>query len=116
MAQKAELPPSKLLMPLAFGSLLGGVCTLIGTPPNILMNELLHQYSGQKLQMFDFAPVGLIVLAAGILYMALVGRRFLPIRRSGTLTETYQVKEFTAEVGDRTRLSPRRDNPGSCGF
>ena len=98
MAKKADLPPSKLLMPLAFGSLLGGVCTLIGTPPNILMNELLQQYSGETLQMFDFAPVGLAVLIAGILYMALIGRHLLPSRKSGTLTEAYQVKEFTAEV------------------
>lgn len=98
MAKKADLPPSKLLMPLAFGSLLGGVCTLIGTPPNILMNELLQQYSGESLLMFDFAPVGLIVLFSGILYMTLVGRRLIPVRKSGTLTEAYQVKEFTAEV------------------
>jgi di/tricarboxylate transporter len=98
MAKKANLPPSKLLMPLAFGSLLGGVCTLIGTPPNILMNELLQQYTGEKLSMFDFTPVGIVVLLTGILYMAFIGYRFLPTRKSGTLTEAYQVKEFTSEV------------------
>ncbi len=98
MAKKANLPPSKLLMPLAFGSLLGGVCTLIGTPPNILMNELLQQYTGENLSMFDFTPVGIVVLLTGILYMAFIGYRFLPTRKSGTLTEAYQVKEFTAEV------------------
>ena len=98
MAKKAGLSPSKLLMPLAFGSLLGGVCTLIGTPPNILMNELLQQYTGQKLLMFDFTPVGVIILLVGVFYMAVIGFRLLPDRKSGTLTEAYQVKEFTAEV------------------
>ncbi|BCR05953.1 membrane protein [Desulfuromonas versatilis] len=98
MAQKARIAPSKLLMPLAFGSLMGGVCTLIGTPPNILMNELLHEYSGQSFSMFDFTPVGLVIVLVGTAYMALVGRHLLPSRKSGTLTEAYQVKEYITEV------------------
>jgi di/tricarboxylate transporter len=98
MAQKANVSPSKLLIPLAFGSLLGGVCTLIGTPPNLLMNALLEQYAGQSFAMFDFTPVGLVVLAAGIAYMTLAGRHMLPERKAGTLTEAYQVKEYIAEV------------------
>ncbi len=98
MARKARVSPSKLLIPLAFGSLLGGVCTLIGTPPNILMNALLQQYAGQSFAMFDFTPVGLMVLAAGVAYMTLAGRHLLPERKAGTLTEAYQVKEYIAEV------------------
>jgi di/tricarboxylate transporter len=98
IARTLKLSPSKLLIPLAFGSLLGGVCTLIGTPPNILMNTLLQQYAGESLGMFDFTPVGLAVVAAGVLYMALLGRHLLPLRKSGTLTETYQVKEYITEV------------------
>jgi len=98
MAQQGNLSPSKLLIPLAFGSLLGGVCTLIGTPPNILMNELLFEYSGQNFSMFDFTPVGLIVLFIGIVYMALLGRHLLPQRKSGKLTEVYQVKEYITEI------------------
>lgn len=98
LAQKERLSPSKLLMPLAFGSLLGGMCTLIGTPPNILMNALLQQYAGERFSMFDFTPVGLAVLAAGIGYMALVGRRLIPKRKAGTLTEAYQVKKYITEV------------------
>lgn len=98
MARKGNISPSKLLIPLAYGSLLGGVCTLIGTPPNILMNELLHQYSGQNFSMFDFTPVGLFVLLIGISYMAYLGRHLLPSRKSGTLTEVYQVKEYITEV------------------
>ncbi len=98
MARKISLSPSKLLIPLAFGSLLGGVCTLIGTPPNILMNILLQQYSGESFSMFSYTPVGLAVAAAGIGYMAFLGRRLLPQRKSGKLTEEYQVKEYITEV------------------
>ncbi|BCR06240.1 membrane protein [Desulfuromonas versatilis] len=98
MGRKAHIPPSKLLIPLAFGSLMGGVCTLIGTPPNILMNALMEQYSGESFSMFDFTPVGVAILIAGTLYMAFIGRHLLPTRKAGTLTEAYQVKEYITEV------------------
>ncbi|HKL48549.1 MAG TPA: SLC13 family permease [Desulfuromonadales bacterium] len=98
IARRLHMPPSKLLIPLAFGSLLGGVCTLIGTPPNILMNELLQEYTGESFSMFDFTPVGVVILLAGIVYMVLVGRHLLPSRKAGTLTEAYQVKEYITEV------------------
>ena len=98
MARQTGISPSKLLIPLAFGSLLGGVCTLIGTPPNILMTELLHEYSGQSFAMFDFTPIGLVAVFVGIGYMVLVGRHLLPVRKSGPLTEVYQVKEYITEI------------------
>jgi di/tricarboxylate transporter len=98
MAQKVRIPPSKLLIPLAFGSLMGGVCTLIGTPPNILMNELLFEYTGQNFRMFDFTPIGLLIVATGVIYMVKVGFKLLPSRKSGTLTHAYQVKEYVTEV------------------
>jgi len=98
MAQRAHMPASKLLIPLAFGSLLGGVCTMIGTPPNILMNDLLQQYTGDGFAIFDFTPVGVLILLGGIAYMALLGRHLLPRRKSGTLTEAYQVKEYITEA------------------
>jgi len=98
MARKTKLPASKLLIPLAFGSLLGGVCTLIGTPPNILINSLLQQYTGEGFSMFDFTPLGVVLLACGICYMAFFGHKLLPNRKSGTLTEAYQVKEYITEI------------------
>jgi di/tricarboxylate transporter len=98
IARKTNIPPSKLLMPLAFGSLMGGVCTLIGTPPNILMNALMEQYTGETFSMFDFTPVGVAIVATGTLYMAIIGRHLLPKRKAGTLTEAYQVKEYITEV------------------
>lgn len=97
IALKSRLSPSKLLIPLAFGSLLGGVCTLIGTPPNILVNELMRQHTGAEFGMFEFTPVGLMVLATGIGFMLLVGRHLLPNRKAGSLTEAYQVKEYISE-------------------
>jgi di/tricarboxylate transporter len=98
MARRLNKPPSKLLIPLAFGSLLGGVCTGIGTPPNILMGELLHEYTGESFSMFDYTPVGISFVIVGIVYMVTAGRHLLPKRKAGTLTESYQVKEYITEV------------------
>jgi len=98
MTRKARISPSKLLIPLAFASLMGGICTLIGTPPNILMNELLMEYSGESFAMFDFTPVGIVVVFLGIAYMSLIGRHLLPERKSGPLTEAYQVKEYITQA------------------
>jgi di/tricarboxylate transporter len=78
IARQTSRAPSKLLMPLAFGSLLGGLNTLIGTPPNILANNALRDFGLTPFRFFDFASVGLALTAAGILYMVLIGRRLLP--------------------------------------
>lgn len=80
IARRTKQPPSKLLMPLAFAALLGGLNTLIGTPPNILISEALKDAGLRPFQMFDFTPLGIAVLLAGTLYMALIGRRLLPNR------------------------------------
>jgi di/tricarboxylate transporter len=80
VARRTGRPPSKLLMPLAFGALLGGLTTLIGTPSNILISDALHDYGLRPFQLFDYAPVGLAVTLAGIAFMVLVGRHLLPAR------------------------------------
>ncbi len=80
IARRTKRPPSRLLMPLAFASLLGGLNTLIGTPPNLLISEALRDFGLRPFQMFDFTPVGVTVLLAGTVYMVLVGRRLLPER------------------------------------
>jgi di/tricarboxylate transporter len=80
ISRRTERSPSRLLIPLAYGSLLGGLTTLIGTPANILVNEALADAGLQTFNLFDFAPVGFILLIAGVLFMSLVGRHLLPDR------------------------------------
>ena len=72
--------PSRLLLPLAYGSLLGGLTTQIGTPPNILVTDALRDAGLEPFSFFDFTPIGLAVMLAGTAYMALVGRHLLPRR------------------------------------
>ena len=80
MARRTGIPPSKLLIPLAFASLLGGLTTLIGTPPNILISEAIGAAGFAPFRLFDYTPVGVFVTVSGIAFMALVGRHLLPAR------------------------------------
>jgi di/tricarboxylate transporter len=80
IARRIKRAPSKLLMPLAFAALLGGLNTLIGTPPNILISEALRDAGLRSFQMFDYTPVGVVVLLAGTAFMVFVGRHLLPER------------------------------------
>jgi di/tricarboxylate transporter len=87
IAQRTGRPPSRLLMPLAFAALLGGLNTLIGTPPNILISEALRQYGLEPFHMFDYTPTGVVVMLAGVAFMVLVGRHLLPSRNIKDLPE-----------------------------
>jgi len=78
IARKTGRSPSRLLMPLAYGCLLGGLTTLIGTPPNLLASEALASAGLATYSLFDFAPLGGIVALSGIVFVATVGRRILP--------------------------------------
>ncbi|MGD8736330.1 MAG: SLC13 family permease [Anaerolineae bacterium] len=100
VAREMDIPPSKLLIPLAWASLLGGNVTMVGTPPNILASSILESYGGiEPFAFFDFAPMGIVVLAAGILYVLTVGRRLLPERTpGGDLTNSYPVQEYLTEA------------------
>jgi di/tricarboxylate transporter len=81
MANKQNLPPGKILMPLAFGSILGGMTTLIGTPPNLIVAEFRATTGVESFSMFDFTPVGLLVAVFGIVFVGLVGWRLVPTRQ-----------------------------------
>jgi di/tricarboxylate transporter len=99
IARRVKISISKLLIPLAFGSLLGGVTTLIGTPPNLLVSNALYAAGLEPFGLFDYAPMGLIIMFSGILYMVLVGRHLLPEREAtADLTESYQVRDYLTEV------------------
>jgi di/tricarboxylate transporter len=103
IARRLKMPPSKLLMPLAFAALLGGLNTLIGTPPNILISDALKEAGLQPFEMFDYTPVGMSVLIAGTVFMALVGRRLLPNRDPAREFSSTQSKDFKSlyELHDR---------------
>lgn len=78
LARQARLSPGHLLIPLSFGSMLGGMSTLIGTPPNLLVNEALRRAGYPVFGFFDFLPLGLLLTGAVVLFMATLGRRLLP--------------------------------------
>ena len=78
IARKTQTPPSRLLMPMAYGSLLGGLTTLIGTPPNLVASEALAQAGYQPFSLFAFSPVGVPAMVVGALFVAFVGRHMLP--------------------------------------
>ncbi len=81
LARRSGLPPSRLLLPLAYGASLGGLLTLVGTPPNMVVSRQLGEAGLEPFGFFSFTPVGVLLLAAGIVYMAWVGKRLLPSRR-----------------------------------
>lgn len=101
LAAGAQVSPSRLLIPLSYGALLGGAATLIGTPPNLIVSDLLRQNGFQPFRFFDYTPIGLVLIVAGILFMALVGKRLLPNR---TPVQEVQRVETLAELVRRYQL------------
>ncbi len=83
IAARLELPPGRVLMPLAFGTILGGMTTLISTPPNLIVSSFRAQHGGGPFAMFDFSPVGVAVALAGVLFITLLGWRLVPKREVG---------------------------------
>lgn len=99
LAAKAKIAPSKLLMPLAFGAILGGSCTLIGTSTNLAVSGAIVRYGQQPFSMFELTTVGVITFAVGLFYMLFFGRLMLPNRGAGeSLTEQYQMREYVSEL------------------
>jgi di/tricarboxylate transporter len=99
-ASKAKRSPALSLMPLSFASILGGMITLIGTPPNIVIAEYRASVMGEPYRMFDFAPVGLAVAIVGVAYVALIGWRLIPVARGehNTAKELSRLGDYLAEV------------------
>lgn len=99
MARKSGRSPSALLMPLAFGSLLGGLITLIGTPPNIIVATFRAKDGLAPFGMFDFTPVGLGVAVAGVLFIVLAGWQLVPQRQGqSSRAEMFQIDNYITEV------------------
>jgi di/tricarboxylate transporter len=99
ISRRTRIAISKLLMPLSFSSLLGGKMTLIGTPANILAMGILADRGLPTLGFFEFAPMGIVVLTTGILYMILIGRHLLPVREGAQgRRDVYRLREYVTEV------------------
>lgn len=98
ISRQAKVPLSRLLIPLAFSSLMGGNMTLIGTPANILASNILTDRGLPTFALFDFFPTGLVVFGTGILYMVFVGRHLLPVREPVKKRQAAQLREYVSEV------------------
>lgn len=96
-ARKAGRNPGLSLMPLSFATILGGMATLIGTPPNIIIAAIRGETLGEPFQMFDFAPVGGLTAIAGLIFVALVGWRLIPKRDDAT-AQVAELGDYIAEL------------------
>ena len=111
VANRHQLPPGKVLMPLAFGTILGGMTTLIGTPPNLIVSAFRAETGAGSFGMFDFTPVGIIVVAIAITFILGLGWRIVPARQPATAaafdTGTYfteaRVTEISKVIGSTLR-------------
>lgn len=111
MAQRKGIPPGKVLMPLAFGTILGGMTTLIGTPPNLIVSDFRAAETGSGFAMFDFTVVGISVALIGIVFAVLAGRWLVPTREkqdaesfdTGTYLTEIRVDDNAKAVGKRLR-------------
>jgi di/tricarboxylate transporter len=98
-AYREGYAPGKFLMPLAFASLLGGLATLIGTPPNIIIATFRAQQNGAAFGMFDFTPVGAAVAIAGLAFLVLLGWRLLPLEgRRGDTGKAFAIEDYITEA------------------
>lgn len=110
LARKDGKSPSVFLMPMAFGSLLGGIVTLVGTSPNVIVARVRQELGGEPFRMFDFAPVGIVVALAGCIFLS-VGYRLLPRDRRGavSLDQAIDIKDYLTEakLGEKSPLAGR---------
>jgi di/tricarboxylate transporter len=98
IARESKISASKLLMPLAFASILGGNCTLIGTSTNVAVSGYIAKTGMQPISMFEITPVGISIALVGILYVMLIGKRLLPDHKDESLTEGYAIREYLTEI------------------
>jgi di/tricarboxylate transporter len=106
IANRQGLPAGQVLMPVAFGSILGGMTTLIGTPPNLIVSGFRLQSGGESFAMFDFTPVGLSVAVVGVAFVALIGWRLVPARKRSDV-EGFETGVYLTEarVGERAKAA-----------
>ncbi len=98
VAARHKVSPSHWLIPLSYASQFGGVCTLIGTSTNLLVNAVAEDAGYGSFGMFEFSRLGLVLFAVGVAYFLILGRHLLPDRPSRNLAETYQLHDYTTEL------------------
>ncbi|KTQ96123.1 permease [Aureimonas ureilytica] len=98
VARKSGTSISQLLMPMAFGSLIGGLVTLVGTSPNIIVSKIRQDMTGQPFSMFDYAPVGLGVVAVGFLFLCFASNLIPKRKPGGAVGESFALDAYTAEA------------------
>jgi di/tricarboxylate transporter len=98
LSKRSQVSASKVLIPLAFASMLGGTCTLVGTSTNVAASGYLASLGMPPFSLFEFLPVGLAVVVAGILYTVTIGHRLLPDMRETSYTDEYEVREYLTEI------------------
>jgi len=99
IAARIGISASKLLMPLSFAAIMGGINTLIGTSTNLLVSSIVEERAGQAFAMFDFSPMGLIFLGGGFLYLYFFGTDLIPSRRQKEdLTTGFKMQEYLTDL------------------
>ena len=98
VARSAKLKPSQLLIPLSYASILGGMCTLIGTSTNILVSGIATESGLAPFSMFQLAPIGGVLLVVGLFYIVFIGRNLLPERDDQDLSEEFGLHEYLTEI------------------
>lgn len=115
IARKTNIPSSKLLLPLSYGALLGGAMTLIGSPPNIIVSDVLRENGYDAFRFFSYTPLGFMLLLAGMTVMALFGKKLLPNRTTElietTAVDPKQLIETYRLQDDMARLRVRLNSP-----
>ena len=108
IARRTRIPASRLLMPLAYGSLLGGLTTMIGTPPNLLISGSLEAAGYESFGLFDFTPIGGFVLILGTLFIALFGRHLLPRKKPEEELQRRSQRNLRTQYGLQSRAFEMR--------
>lgn len=99
ISQKNKIPASKLLMPLSFGSLMGGICTLLGTSTNILVSGIAEKAGFEPFGVFEMSSMGVVFLAAGVIYMITLGKWLMPTRKAQTgFSDTLDLGNYVIEI------------------
>ncbi|MCI0489187.1 MAG: SLC13 family permease [Blastocatellia bacterium] len=98
VAKQSQISASKLLMPMAFASIMGGTCTLIGTSTNVAVSGYIAKAGMEPLGLFEVTPVGLVIVIVGIAYMMTIGKRLLPDYRDESLAGEYAIREYLSEI------------------